>query len=114
MQVRRKKRPPRSAQSILHQISEVVHNVERSRFELYVADDLVGVLGYSIDESDGGTVLTIMHTVLYDEFAGHRLATRLTESALDYAVAQSARVRPVCSYTRHYLTKHRGVAPIAA
>ncbi len=114
MQVRRKKRPQQTAQSILHQISEVVHNVGQSRFELYVAGELVGVLGYSIDEASGDKVLSIMHTVLYDEFSGHGLATRLTQGALDYVVEQGAKVRPVCSYTKHYLTTHPGVAPIAA
>ncbi|MGJ0120133.1 GNAT family N-acetyltransferase [Williamsia sp. MIQD14] len=114
MQVRRKKKPPQSAQSILHQISEVVHNADRERFELYVAGDLVGVLGYQVEQVDGQRVMTVLHTVLYDEFTGHGLASRLTTGALQYVVDTGAKVRPICTFTRHYLATHPGVAPIAA
>lgn len=104
MQVRRKKAaPPRSADSLLQQLSEVVHNSPRDRFELYVAGDLVGVLGYQLDDTDGASVMTVLHTVLYDEYTGHGLAGRLTQGALDFAAASGRKVDPVCTFTQQFL-----------
>ncbi|MGV9826954.1 MULTISPECIES: GNAT family N-acetyltransferase [unclassified Gordonia (in: high G+C Gram-positive bacteria)] len=106
-------RPPQSARSILQQISQVVHNPTRDRFELWVAGDLVGVLGYSTETVDGATTLTVLHTVLYDEYTGHGLATGLTRSAIAYAREQGARIRPICTFTRHYIDAHPGVVALA-
>lgn len=108
-----RQRPPQSAQSILQQIAQVVHNPARERFELWVAGDLVGVLGYSTDIVDGHKTITVLHTVLYDEYSGHGLGTRLTRTIIQYAREQNARLRPVCSFTRHYLDQHPGVVPLA-
>ena len=106
-------RPTQSARSILQQIAQVVHNPTRDRFELWVAGDLVGVLGYSSETVDGETTLTVLHTVLYDEYTGHGLGTGLTRSVISYAKGQGARLRPVCSFTKHYLDGHPGVVPLA-
>lgn len=114
MQFKRRNRPPQSAKAILQQISEVVHNPTRERFELWVAGDLVGVLGYQTESTPEGTVITVLHTVIYDEYTGHGLGTRLTRGALDYAREQGARIRPVCTFTKQYLDAHPGVVPIAA
>ncbi len=106
-------RPPQSAQAILQQIAEVVHNPDRDRFELWVAGELVGVLGYRTETTvEGVTTVTILHTVLYDEYTGHGLGTRLVEGALAYVQQQGARLRPVCSFTRSYLDSHPGVVPL--
>ena len=83
-------RPTQSARSILQQIAQVVHNPTRDRFELWVAGDLVGVLGYSSETVDGETTLTVLHTVLYDEYTGHGLGTGLTRSVITYARSQGA------------------------
>ena len=108
-----RQRPPQSAKSILQQISQVVHNPYRDRFELWVAGDLVGVLGYSTESADGQTTITVLHTVLYDEYSGHGLATRLTRSAVHYTREQGARLRPVCTFTKRYLDSHPGIVPLA-
>ncbi|MDJ0027523.1 GNAT family N-acetyltransferase [Gordonia alkanivorans] len=106
-------RPPHSARSILQQIAQVVHNPDRERFELWVAGDLVGVLGYSIETVDGQTTITVLHTVLYDEYSGHGLATRLTRSVIHFARERNARLRPVCSFTKNYLDHHPGIVELA-
>ncbi|QRY62791.1 N-acetyltransferase [Gordonia sp. PDNC005] len=103
--------PHRSARSLLQQISEVVHNPDRERFELWVAGDLVGVLGYRIDA--GEQTATILHTVLYDEYSGHGLATRLTGNAMEYMRDQGLRVRPLCTFTKRYVDEHPGVVALA-
>lgn len=109
-----RREPTRSADAILQQISEVVHNPGRERFELYVAGDLVGVLSYQIEEVDGGQrVATVLHTVLYDEYSGHGLATRLTGGAMAYMREQQLRVRPVCTFTKRFLQAHPGLVPLA-
>ncbi|ASR01412.1 GNAT family N-acetyltransferase [Gordonia rubripertincta] len=106
-------RPPQSARSILQQIAQVVHNPDRERFELWVAGDLVGVLGYSIETVDGQTTITVLHTVLYDEYSGHGLATRLTRTVIHFARERNARLRPVCSFTKNYLDHHPGIVTLA-
>lgn len=111
MQRKHRQRPPQSAQSILQQISQVVHNPDRERFELWVAGDLVGVLGYSIEDIDGRRTVTVLHTVLYDEYTGHGLGTRLTCGALSFIRDQGARVRPVCTFTKDFLDHHPGIVP---
>lgn len=113
MNRKRRHEPPQTARSILQQISQVVHNPDRERFELWVAGDLVGVLGYSAEEIDGQRVITVLHTVLYDEYTGHGLGTRLTRGVLAYVRDQGARVRPVCSFTQRFLDGHPGIVPLA-
>lgn len=105
--------PQNSARSLLQQISEVVHNPGRERFELWVAGDLVGVLGYRIEDTPEGSVATILHTVMYDEFSGHGLATRLTGSAMSYMRDNGLKVRPVCTFTRKFIDEHPGVVALA-
>ena len=109
----RRSHPPQSARSLLHQISQVVHNPDRDRFELWVAGDLVGVLSYRIDEEEHGKVVTILHTVLYDEYSGHGLATRLTGSTMEYMRENGLKVRPLCTFTRHFLNAHPGLVATA-
>lgn len=113
MQRKHRHRPPQSAQSILQQISQVVHNPDRDRFELWVAGDLVGVLGYQTDVVDGQKTITVLHTVLYDEYSGHGLGTRLTRGAIEYVKRQNARLRPVCAFTKSYVDAHPGLVALA-
>ncbi|AZG46297.1 GNAT family N-acetyltransferase [Gordonia insulae] len=113
MQRKNRHRPPQSAQAILQQISQVVHNPDRDRFELWVAGDLVGVLGYDTEFRDGAPTITILHTVIYDEYTGHGLGTRLMVGAIAYVRNQGARLRPVCSFTKSYLDAHPGIVPLA-
>ncbi|GAA3027055.1 hypothetical protein GCM10010528_05930 [Gordonia defluvii] len=112
--MKHRKKPPQAAEQILQQISQVTHNPDRERFELWVAGDLVGVLGYHAEHAVDGDVVTVLHTVLYDEYTGHGLATRLTRSAVDYIKQTGARLRPVCTFTRHYLETHPGQVRLAA
>ncbi|MFT4043979.1 MAG: GNAT family N-acetyltransferase [Gordonia sp. (in: high G+C Gram-positive bacteria)] len=106
-------RPARTAASIMTQMSQVVHNPVRDRFELWVAGDLVGVLGYSTETVDGHITMTVLHTVLYDEYTGHGLGTGLTRCAIAYARDTGARMRPVCTFTKHYLDTHPGIVALA-
>lgn len=106
----RRHKPPQPARTILQQIAEVVHNPVRERFELWIAGDLVGVLGYSVDTDGDQPTATILHTVLYDEYSGHGLATRLTATAVEFMRESGLRVRPVCSFTKHYLESRPGAA----
>ena len=78
-----------------------------------MAGDLVGVLGYSTELVNGRPTVTVLHTVLYDEYTGHGLGTRLTRGAISYVRDQGARLRPVCSFTKQYLDAHPGVVPLA-
>ena len=41
--------------------------------------------------TDGQTTVTVLHTVLYDEYSGHGLGTRLTRCVIGYVRDQNAR-----------------------
>jgi predicted GNAT family acetyltransferase len=53
----------------------------------------------------GGT-MTIVHTEVPPELAGHGIAADLMRAALDMARANGWRVRPACSYAQAFLQKH--------
>lgn len=89
----------------------VVDNHERDRFDLWVGDELVGVLGY-LDERDLGLVapsdrrvVSFMHTVVAEEWTGNGLGAILVREAFAHARNRDWTVRLVCSYAQGILTQ---------
>jgi len=60
------------------------------------------LLQYRLD----GDVMTIVHTEVPAELAGHGIAADLMSSALEMARSRGWRVRLACSYARAFLQKH--------
>lgn len=87
-----------------------IDNPAQNRFELYLGDDLVGILGYhgrGGDESLGpGAQVGFMHTVIVEDHWREGLAGRLVGYGLDAARERGWRVRPVCTYVQRFVTLH--------
>jgi predicted GNAT family acetyltransferase len=82
---------------------EVRDNPERSRFELWVGDDLAGFLLYQEDARD---VLQLVHTEIHPRFEGQGLASALIRTVLDTMRERGRQILPVCPFVKAYLHKH--------
>jgi predicted GNAT family acetyltransferase len=80
----------------------VVDNPDVPRYELYVGDDLAGVLLYS---RRNGTI-ALIHTEVDQAFEGRGLASRLIAGALEDIRRQGLEMVPVCPFVRSYLARH--------
>jgi predicted GNAT family acetyltransferase len=59
-----------------------------------------------------GNVMTIVHTEVPAELAGHGVAADLMRTALELARSNGWRVRPACSYAQAFLQKHTEYADL--
>jgi predicted GNAT family acetyltransferase len=80
----------------------VVDNRREERYELWVGDDLAGVIEY---ESDPGVVV-LVHTEVDSAFEGRGLASRLIAEALRDIRERSLKVDPICPFVEAYLERH--------
>lgn len=79
----------------------IEHNRAASRFE-YSENDVLCRLDYELD----GEVMAITHTIVPKELGGRGIAGELTEAAFAVAKENGWKVKPVCSYTVRYFTRH--------
>ena len=59
-----------------------------------------------------GDVLTIVHTEVPPELAGHGIGADLVRAALEMARGNGWRVRPACSYAAAFVQKHAEYADL--
>ena len=90
----------------------VVDNPAHERFDLWLGDEIIGILGYR-DEDDipgftakPGEVVAFMHTVVKEEHGGRGMAAILVREGLAAARVRGWRVRPICTYVQRYLAAH--------
>ncbi|WP_042576108.1 GNAT family N-acetyltransferase [Rhodococcus sp. MEB064] len=81
--------------------SLVSDDPSRSRFELTVDDELVGILAYEV--APGTTTVVLQHTVVREEFGDHGWAAVLVRGALDILRIGDLTVWPVCTYVRRFI-----------
>ncbi|MFZ2177754.1 MAG: GNAT family N-acetyltransferase [Rhodococcus sp. (in: high G+C Gram-positive bacteria)] len=86
----------------------VTHDESKSRFEVYVDDDLAGFAEYA----QRGNVRDFHHTVTYPQFRGQGLAGVLVKAALDDTNEQGMTVVPSCSYVERYIAQHPDYAEL--
>lgn len=77
-------------------------NADRSRYELYVGDDLAGFAQFH--ESGNRAVFT--HSEIDDAYSGRGLGKVLASGALDDAVARDKVIVPICPFIAAYLRKN--------
>ena len=83
--------------------TEVKHNREQRRYEIYLDGEQVGLADYN--EAPGE--IHFVHTEVDPAQQGKNLAAILMREALDDVRATgSAKVVPVCSYVVRYMDKH--------
>jgi hypothetical protein len=83
----------------------IIRNEAAGRFEATVDGHLAELVYRRADDR-----LVLVHTGVPDAIAGHGLAGRLAQAALDYAAEQGLSVVPQCPYVRSWLTRHPEVA----
>jgi uncharacterized protein len=82
--------------------ARVVDNPASRRFELWVGDELAGVLVYR--SRPGARAL--VHTEIYDEFEGRGLGGKLVTGVLNEVRGRGLGVIPICPFVRSYLERH--------
>jgi hypothetical protein len=87
----------------------IEHLPGRSRFRV-VVDGEVGELDYRVDAG----VMVITHTGVAPRIEGRGIAAALTRAALDHARSVGWKVRPLCSYARHYVQRHPETSALLA
>lgn len=83
--------------------TRIEDNSAHCRFDLFVGDELVGILGYR--EADEGAV-AFMHTVVKEEFGDRGWAGVLVRGALEAARDREWTVVPICTYVRRWLARN--------
>ena len=82
---------------------KVVHAEENRRYEIYLGEDRVGLMDYSLTPGE----IHLVHTEVDPEQQGKNLAAiLLRESLADIRTKGAHKVVPVCSYTVRYMEKH--------
>jgi len=83
--------------------TEVVHDSDNQRFEIFLDSSRVGLLDYVIK----GDEIHLVHTEVNPEHQGKNLAAVLVrESLQDIRDKGDKKVVPVCSYVVKYMEKH--------
>lgn len=83
-------------------------NPDRQRYEVYADDAFAGYAEYRRTDD----TLTLVHTVVKDEFEGRGLAAHLVRAALDEARVHDRAVLPECDYVAAYLARHPELADL--
>ncbi len=79
----------------------VKDNQEQQRFEALVAGHLA-VAEYK--RGDGR--ITFTHTEVPEALAGHGIANKLVQTALDHARSEQLSVIPLCPFVTSYIRRH--------
>ena len=82
--------------------TEVIDSPLRQRFELVVGGNAAGFAQYR--RKDG--VITFLHTVVYQDFEGRGLGSRLVHDSLEAARAEGLTVVPMCPFFAAYIRRH--------
>lgn len=89
---------------------ELRHAADKSRYELYIDGQLVGVADYRAN----GDVWTFPHTVIVGSRRGRGLGAELVRGALDGARAAGATVVPQCWFVAEFIDRHPDYADLLA
>lgn len=83
--------------------ANVVHDEANHRYEIYLENDRVGLMDYSLRPGE----IHLVHTEVDPAHQGKNLAAiLLRESLADIRARGKEKVVPVCSYTVRYMEKH--------
>ena len=79
----------------------IINNEEKNRFEAHVDQHLAELTYYYSRDS-----IVFTHTGVPDPISGRGVASRLAQTALDYAREQDLKVVPLCPFVASYITRH--------
>ena len=83
------------------QSRSILLNLDDSRFEIWI-DEQLALLRFRLR----GRKLSLIHTEVPPALQHQGLADALARAALEYARAQSLRVKVICPFVAKYLTRH--------
>jgi uncharacterized protein len=83
--------------------TQVQHRAERSRYELMIDGDVVGLADYR-DLGDG--TLLFPHTEIVPRLRGQGLGAQLVQGALDDVRQRGHTVVPQCWYVAQFIREH--------
>lgn len=86
----------------------VRHNVDRSRYELVVDDQVVGIADYDTV----GEQLVFPHTEIEAALRGHGHGAALVRGALDDVRRRGHTVVPHCWFVRQFIDEHPDYADL--
>src|ERR671923_1762949 len=90
----------------------VRRNAERSRFELLVDGQVVGVADYHVDHHVDGDTWIFPHTEIARELRGQGLGAELVQAALDEVRRAGGTVVPRCWYVAEFIDAHPAYADL--
>ena len=82
--------------------SDVSDNAERSRYELFIDGELVGIADYRVS----GDQVVMPHTEIASARRGQGLGAVLVRGALDDVRAKGKSVVPQCWYVAEFIDEH--------
>jgi uncharacterized protein len=82
--------------------AEPVHEKAKSRYELRIDGQPVGVAEYRMQ----GDTMVFTHTKVQPQYEGQGLGSRVAAFALDDAKSSGLKVRPQCPFIAKYIEKH--------
>ncbi len=85
---------------------EVRHNVEETRFEVQLGDQ-IAILEYDI----AGNNMVFTHTEVPPAFEGKGVAGKMAQVALDYAVEKGHKIQAFCPFVKSYVQRHKEYQP---
>jgi predicted GNAT family acetyltransferase len=88
----------------------VTHNPDEQRYEIHVD----GILAGYTQAFEDGDVVTLPHTVVFDQFEGQGLASELVAGALDDIRVRGKKIVPTCPYVAKFVRKHADYADLLA
>lgn len=91
-------------------MAEVRNNVDRSRYELFLDDELVGVADYRLD----GDVVVFPHTEIRPDKQGRGLGAVLVQGALDDVRSEGRHIVAYCWYVAEFVDRHPEYADLKA
>jgi predicted GNAT family acetyltransferase len=83
--------------------TQVVHNAEEQRYEVWADGELAGYTQYHLYKG----ALAFIHTEIDVRFEGTGLGSTLVHGALDEVRRRGESVLPFCPFVRGYITRHR-------
>jgi uncharacterized protein len=92
----------RTNNATMGRMAQVRDVPDQSRYEILLDGKCVGRLDYF----SSGESVTLPHTEIDPSYGGRGLGGELVRGALDDLRARGLKVRPACSFVRHFVATH--------
>ncbi|MBB5914850.1 hypothetical protein BJY24_003717 [Nocardia transvalensis] len=90
------------------------HNVDDTRYEIYLDDTLAGYADYSEVVVGDRKARDLQHTLTFPEFRGLGVAAQVVEYALRDSREAGFAIIPTCWYVEKFIGEHREYADLVA